>query len=446
MITQMTAQSTPSPEDHGINTPHLETIKCERCGEIVAGKGAFTTESLLRLGKKKHGMALCRRCLPKADMDSTFGSPPDWLSNPNPPPPAAPEPEGNVSDEGDTGAEDAEDKPALHVVTALPEPSTVSVHRRYRLYSVADALAEQPPVQWVVDGLFQPGSVSMVAGDAGCKKTWAMLDIAICVAMGKEWLGKPTIQGTALYLDEESNPGALSTRIKRIMAGHQAPTELPLHFTSLAGWNLRKPNSVEELESLLTELQPTLVVIDALADVMPGADENAVKDVQPVFQTLRRLANTHRTAIVVIHHNNKTGGYRGSTAIDAALDLRLAVESRQDGSLMSFQSEKVRDTEPFRFSAEFRYDDDTGEVCLATTAAAPAKGTSAYEQRVLDYLRNGPALRQAIIDHCGGESARKAIAALVQQGRIYRSNGGGKGIPAEYALTALTLVTEEKVG
>jgi len=58
MITQMTAQSTPSPEDHGINTPHLETIKCERCGEIVAGKGAFTTEMLLRLGKKKFGMAL----------------------------------------------------------------------------------------------------------------------------------------------------------------------------------------------------------------------------------------------------------------------------------------------------------------------------------------------------------------------------------------------------
>jgi RecA-family ATPase len=72
------------------------------------------------------------------------------------------------------------------------------------------------------------------------------------------------------------------------------------------------------------------VIVDALADVMPGRDENAVKDTAPIFLTLRKIAEETQCAIIVIHHSNKTGGYRGSSAIKGAIDLLLSVEKKNE--------------------------------------------------------------------------------------------------------------------
>ncbi len=65
----------------------------------------------------------------------------------------------------------------------------------------------------------------------------------------------------------------------------------------------------------IRDVDAKLVIIDALADVMAGGDENSVKDTQPVFMQLRKIAEETGAAILVIHHVNKMGDYRGSTAI-----------------------------------------------------------------------------------------------------------------------------------
>lgn len=88
------------------------------------------------------------------------------------------------------------------------------------------------------------------------------------------------------------------------------------HDVSLAQFNLLKnSDDADLLTRLVLELDAKLVIIDALADVMLGGDENAVKDTQPVFANLRFIAELTGAAFIVIHHANKLGGYRGSTAI-----------------------------------------------------------------------------------------------------------------------------------
>ncbi|MCX6065491.1 MAG: AAA family ATPase, partial [Chloroflexi bacterium] len=214
---------------------------------------------------------------------------------------------------------------------------------RYVLRSAFDALQPQPPIEWIVDKLFSAGSVSLVVGEAGSKKTWSLIDLAVAIANGETWLHFPTTPGAVLIVDEESGQRRLARRLGDALRGHDAGHATPLYYVSLAAFDFGKADDVNQLHSLITQTGARFVVIDALADVMPGRDENAVQFVQPVFIALRKVAELTQAAIVIIHHSNKAGGYRGSTAIKGAVDLMLQVESQPESPNIDFKTEKARD-------------------------------------------------------------------------------------------------------
>ena len=56
------------------------------------------------------------------------------------------------------------------------------------LHWAGEALDPQPPIPWIVEGVFSEGSLSVIFGEPGSKKTYAMLDCMVCVALGKPWL------------------------------------------------------------------------------------------------------------------------------------------------------------------------------------------------------------------------------------------------------------------
>jgi hypothetical protein len=180
------------------------------------------------------------------------------------------------------------------------------------------------------------------------------------------------------------------------------------------------------------------VVIDALADVMPGADENSVQDVQPLFMALRSIAEATQAALVVIHHKNKGGGYRGSTAMKGAVDLLLKVESRPDELRVAFESEKARDVGRIEFAALANFGE--GIFNLSPAVVVQSGSTFPKSQRyVLRYLsEHGPATVDDIMGHadvCAGTTARKALYTLTDKGYTTRVDDGGRGAPATYDLT-----------
>src|SRR3990170_1404334 len=104
------------------------------------------------------------------------------------------------------------------------------------LYSAADALLPPPPLEWCVDGLLPLSSVSMLVGDPGAKKTFLAIDLAVCVAIGKPWLGRQVRQGPVLFIDEQTGLHALKARFNAALQAHGAGPETPLHFTSMANY------------------------------------------------------------------------------------------------------------------------------------------------------------------------------------------------------------------
>ena len=57
-----------------------------------------------------------------------------------------------------------------------------------------------PKSPFIVDGLVTSG-VNIIAADEKTGKSWMMLDLALAVAKGADFLGHPTRQGQVFYLN-----------------------------------------------------------------------------------------------------------------------------------------------------------------------------------------------------------------------------------------------------
>lgn len=310
---------------------------------------------------------------------------------------------------------------------------------RFKLHFAREALEPQPPVDWIIDRLFAAGSVAALVGEGGSKKTWAALDAAVAVAAGARWLDFDTQRGMVLIVDEESGRHRLNRRLADVLHGHGVAGDPAIAYVSLAGFNLwQSPDDALALHDLVRSVSARLVVVDALADVLLGGDENSATDTQKVFHALRVVAEAEQCAVVVIHHSNKAGAYRGSTAIKAAVDLLVNVESKPDDARIDFTIEKSRDGEPFKFAALANF----GPGTFNLSPAAPterAEHVSRAEDYVIRYLseHGNSSLSdiKARADSCSENAARLAVYSLAERGRIRRVDLGGSGTKALYGLT-----------
>lgn len=351
-------------------------------------------------------------------------------------------PSGDVSDwlaDGHTKAE----LTALAVVAE--DADTVELQReglRYTLHWLEEAFGEEIPVEWIVNGLFQRGSINLLHGAPGTKKTYALLDLSMCLVEGKQWLGRDTVAGTVLLIDEESGPRRLRRRLREVARGHDTPADAPLAYTTLEMFDLlNSKDDTEHIDNLMANVAPALVIVDALADIMPGGDENEVKDTHLIFQKLKYLAHRHNCCVVVIHHSNRAGGYRGSSAIPGVVDVMLKLESKPRTGDLLFTIEKNRDGEEDSFGAEIVFDKAMAAVCLVSQTATRARQSHerASIQHVLEYLKTagGGAYVDDIVANpaiCSPAAARAAIYVLARQGRIARTDKGGRGSRAYYEL------------
>jgi len=311
-----------------------------------------------------------------------------------------------------------------------------------RLYSLAEMLAPQPPLDWIVDGLLLPGSVAIFAGAPGSKKTWTILNLAVCVAAGIDWLGRKTKQVPVLIVDEESGKRRLFERMGKVIRGLGLGDGLPIYASVMAGFDLRDDDSVAALSDLIQQTGAGLVVIDALADVAPGADENSVKDTMLLMTNLRRLAEDLQVAIVLIHHSNKAGGaYRGSSAIAGAVALLVTVQSEAKESLITFDIVKFWDGEPGKFYALAQWDSFADTFTLTETAQTPKLNLTNAEIYVLKYLGDEQTAELADIQNSTllftASTLKTAVVELVKRGYVENTAKGlpGRGRKATYQLT-----------
>lgn len=329
---------------------------------------------------------------------------------------------------------------AMDPKTPVPLDDNNYLQKRFAIRTAADALKPQAPPEWVVEKLVSRGSVSIFFGDPGAKKTYSLLSMAVCVAVSKPWAGKDVKQCKILFVDEEVGERWLSLRLAEVLRGASAEEDIPFEYISFAGFKLDNPNDVKLLETLIIERGIGLVIFDALADVMTG-DENSKQDVQPVFNALRTLAEKTNAAIIVIHHSNKLGGYRGSSVIKGAVDLMVLVQSKDGSEFIEFTTEKNRYDKPTKWATKGTWLKDPDRFYLTEAEVLPkSKRIPKSQQYVLDYLKeHGPSSLKKIAadaEACSPQTATRAVYDLADEKKIKRTNVGeyGQGVEAIYAI------------
>jgi RecA-family ATPase len=308
----------------------------------------------------------------------------------------------------------------------------------YRILTAKDAMQEHPPVEWVVENLIPSSTLSVFFGDPGSKKTWAMISLAVHVALGKEWLGYIVTPNKVLFIDEESGESWFMRRLKAAILGALGDDTTQVVFICNAGFMLDDKQDIAEVERLIRDSRAGLVIFDALTDIMSG-DENTKKDTQPILTSLKKIADRTGAAIILIHHTAKSGGYRGSSAIKGAADLLVEIKSEDDSKWINFRSEKVRHIEFVKFAGVAEWT-ETQFYITAAELTEKEKPLSRSQKYVIKYLkRNGPSALKDIksaADICSPRAAGDAVYALAEMGKIYRINPDemGRGVVAVYDL------------
>lgn len=340
----------------------------------------------------------------------------------------------------------------LAVFAAFPT-SENRLHNNRFIFNAADAYQPPPQQDWCIEGLLSRRSLSILVGDPGSKKTLLALDLAVCLAMGKPWLGRHTLQCPVLFVDEETGRPRLWARIHAALQAHHAPTDAPFHYMSLPNFDLRDPDECQRLMESAQSVNAGLIVIDSLASVIRGSDENSVLSLQPFILRMRYLAEAAHTAVLIIHHNNKSGIFRGSSVISAGVDLLLNIESAPDSAHIHLQPLKTRDAAPEPFSALAHFAPGRFHLTLAPSEASPPPAPIPTPPRrttatsILDTLAE---LKEADTQQLLAQlntvtlgTLRNTLHQLKLSGLIQRADGGPKGTKASYQLTvkALELLT-----
>ncbi len=165
--------------------------------------------------------------------------------------------------------------------------------------------AYYPPLVFPVADLL-PQGLNIIAGASKIGKSWLVLDLCLCVAAGKPFLNRETVQTGSLYLALEDGYRRIQDRMNKQLCGETAPANLDYATQSLS----MAEGLFPQLEGYMTEHPQTgLIVIDALQcvrDKNRSSNENAYEIDYRDLRVFKALADRWNLCLLLVHHDRKT--------------------------------------------------------------------------------------------------------------------------------------------
>lgn len=336
---------------------------------------------------------------------------------------------------------------------AQSNPAMVPHENPFQIVHAAD-FRQSKPLRWIVRDVVPHGALVMVYGASGAGKSFVVLDLACAVARHLEdWRGKRVHGGRVLYVVAEGAHG-----FRRRLEAHARENEIDLAEVDLmvlpAAPDFTSKTAVTQLIDAAKAAGPfCMIVIDTLARVALGADENDATDMGIVLANAEAVGRATGATILLIHHSGKDAGKgaRGTSAIRAAVDAELEV-ARADNDDRSMAVTKMRDGEDgakfgFRLRTVDLGRDEEGEPitsCVVEHAdyVAPINRPrmSHTKKLVLDAVRDGIGIDgglptvEGVIEACvpmvasevrvARQTLKRALNSLVDDHFVEVSGGG----------------------
>jgi hypothetical protein len=335
-------------------------------------------EHMVQVAASLNGTAASLRILELPDLPSK-GDFSDWLTK--------------IGDK-----ETAAERLALMIEqTALYDPPKRASFEDAILPETEFNIIELPTRKDILRPWLKEQSNSLVPGWRGVGKTWCAMGIVNAVTINEPFgpwdAGEPV---PCLYLEGEMPAETVRERFRELR--NDAERKAPLYIYSDAYANhlgLPRANLLNEswrkkMKSILLARHVKLWVIDNLASLASGIDENSKRDWDPINAWLLELRFAG-IATIMLHHTNKMGSQRGTSArednIDSSILLRHPPDyTPEDGArfIATFKKARVH-TEDLSLIAdtEFQLTQDENNQFVWTWGSVKGQ-TKAEVLRMLD--------------------------------------------------------------
>jgi hypothetical protein len=319
-----------------------------------------------------------------------------------------------------------------------------------------DALLPLPVRDELVQMVIERRTVNIIYAPPGKFKTMLGMDMGVCIAAGIDWLpDNPNVQPArldknphgrsfatkqcpVLFLDFDQGQDRTQERVAAALRSHELDANTPFYYYSMpTPWlDSTSDEVMDELGDFINNLphRPGLIIVDTLSTTSVGADENSPQ-MQEILSRWRRISEKCDCSILIIHHENKLGGYRGSTSIAAGVDNLFHMSRGDDGdpNVIKFYQAKTRGARFRPIGAIFyftKYVDNRLETAIFYNRKLEKPGT---DEAIIELLRYEGKLNQSsILLHLkdeldiGRPTVIAALDELAETNRITLTEGPRK--------------------
>ena len=243
-----------------------------------------------------------------------------------------------------SGFDDVSQDPEVVAAEAEFKEATAQRDDRFRLKDTPEFVKRQK-ASWIVKGLVPNATLGVIYGASGSGKSFFVLDLmaAVARAVTAQQIKEALEQGKELKHSTWRNLKLLGANICWVAAEGQEdmrkrvqayciragidPKDLPMAFIDEAPNFLEAPDVKAVIKQMRAKGLFDIVVIDTLAQVMAGGNENSGEDMGKVLAYCREITRLTGAMVILIHHSGKdeSRGARGWSGLRAAADFEFEI-------------------------------------------------------------------------------------------------------------------------
>lgn len=326
---------------------------------------------------------------------------------------------------------------------AIARDALSSMNRSMPSTLPASDLLDLPNPEFLIHGVMERNSLSVLYGPPGTGKSFVGLDLALHIATGRPWMGHEVRQGSVLYVAAEGHH-SFGRRLRAWLDFYHMPVSA-LRYMYCATGPVPLMGGAQTLNAFMTECigsmrgdeyeddyddegditgvrmhreapEVELVIFDTLARCIAGADENDAKDMGQVIQWLDALRDpsfTHlHTSAMVIHHTSKMNIIeRGSSVLRGAADTMMLLKKDNSGQPV-LTCTKQKNSEEF-----IKKDLTINKLASGEALVIPRVMKQLYASEVNPV--SAPKPKPVLI----GARQKRFMAALSQYGPLVKTEG-----------------------
>lgn len=295
--------------------------------------------------------------------------------------------------------------------------------------------------EWLWNNYLAPGAIMLIAGHPKVGKTTLIEGLTRAMAGGADFLGQTTIPTTALIVSEELE---MSFKGRKADLGPAPPRTII--DRSNGSINRRRepwPDFVQRMADLAIENDHGLIVFDSFPRASGLDREEVANDAGAVDEKLTPLldyvSGELNLAVVLVHHLNRAGYPRGSSAFEGGVDVVSILRRTSTSTRFTIDSKSRYSCTPRSLRAVLGDAPDLDRASKPWTYTLIGEGRQGNRTALWDALEqaNGDGATYAELGAMSGaapSTMHRAIPEWEQAGKVERLRSGTKTDPYRFKL------------